>query len=189
MTLADFDVTDHLFREAEYLDLDGRFEELLQQKMQHVRTDKIMWIKKDMIDKSLQGTIESQQQLALSYCPKMKVLSDALFAVSFELNKKTSLGLQITDSICLDCFTAGTFHVKHQDGAFGKADTGRKVTCLYFINTGPPQVIKINGQDVEATHDRLILLKARKVHYEIPAVSSKLFIAYSFISGPADSHQ
>lgn len=185
----DYDSAHGMYAEAESLDFDGRFEELMQQKIKNIRNDGILWVYKHVIDAAIEGKHESPIHLTLSYCKYLKKLSDIYFSLPFELNKKTKLGLQITDCLCLDCFSVGNFHVPHFDSGFGKEDTGRKVTCIYVISNGDGDYVEINGEKVQLRNNRMIILKARKVKIAVPEVSQKLFLAYFYILGPCDPYQ
>jgi hypothetical protein len=178
-----------LFHEAEHLDFDGRFDEVMQEKMRGLRTDKLLWVQKHVYDESLQGEHKTPLHLTLSYCPSLHRLFSVLFSLPFELNKKTALGLQLTDVYCLDCFSASTFFKVHKDGGFGDYDTGRKITAIYTISREGPIRLKFKGVEVELQHDSLVLLKARLVDYEILPSPFKFFLAVVFIPGPCDSHQ
>ena len=187
--ILDYDAAHSTFAEAESLDFVGRFEEIIQQKIKNIRNDKILWIRKDIIDAAVSGKHETPIHLTLSYCKALKKISDIYFSLPFELNKKTKLGLQVIDSMCLDCFSASTFHKIHYDSAFGKDDTGRKITCIYVISNSSNNVIEINNKPVQLINNRLILLKSRKVSICVPAVSEKLFLCYYYILGPCDPYQ
>jgi hypothetical protein len=185
----DYDSAHSTFAEAESLDFDGRFEELMQQKLKGIRNDSVLWIYKHIIDAAIEGKHETPIHLTLSYCKSLKKISDFFFSLPFELNKKTKLGLQITDCISLDCFSVDNFHKAHLDSGFGKEDTGRKVTCIYVISNSDDHVIEVNGQAVQLKNNRLILAKSRKVSIGIPPVREKLFLAYFYILGPCDPYQ
>jgi len=186
--IEDIDLKNKLVSEAEYLDIDGRFEEIMQQKVKQIRTDKVCAVRKEVIDASLEGKHESPMHLSLSFCPSMKALLDKLFSIPFELNKKTSLSLQLQETMLVDCFPEGCYHKKHKDSGFGNLDTGRKVTLIYTISDSKEKIL-VNDQEIEMTSNKLIILKTRKVSVEVPAVSRKQFIAYFYIPGPCDSYQ
>lgn len=185
----DYDTAHGLFAEAETLDFDGRFEEIMQQKIKNIRTDKMLWIRKDIIDAAVGGKHESPLHLTLSYCKNLKKISDVYFSLPFELNKKTKLGLQLIDSMCLDCFSQGTFHKPHSDSGFGKDDTGCKITCIYVISNSSDNTIEINNTPISLVNNRLFILKSRKCTISIPPVSEKLFLCYYYILGPCDPYQ
>lgn len=187
--IEDFNVTDKLYHESEYLDFDGRFEELLSQKLKRMRTDKILWISKDTIDASVKGTHETPLHLSLSYCKATQSLSDHFFSLPFELNKKAGLSLQVNDRLLLDCFSTKAFHNAHMDSGFGKDDSGKKITCIYMISNHTGDKLMIGNTEVPIIHNRLIVLKSRKVPITVPEVSQKLFLAYYFIAGPCDPYQ
>ena len=187
--MLDYDSAHTSFREAESLDFDGRFEEIMQQKIKNQRNDKVLWIRKDIIDAAVSGKHETPIHLTLSFCNALKKISDLYFSLPFELNKKTKLGLQVIDSMCLDCFSKGTFHKIHGDSGFGKDDTGRKITCIYVISNSSDDVIEINGKGYPLVNNRLFILKSRKAQICIPPVSEKLFICYYYILGPCDPYQ
>ncbi|CAG9317267.1 unnamed protein product [Blepharisma stoltei] len=187
--LDNYNVTDKLFEESEYLDFDGKFEELLSQKLKKIRTDKVLWIPKDTIDASIKGKHETPLHLSLSYCPAMQSLSDHFFSIPFELNKKTNLSLQVNDRILLDCFSVNTYHYAHMDSGFGKDDSGKKITCIYMITKGYGERIIVGNEEIPIVHNRLVILKSRKVQITVPETSQKFFLAYYFISGPCDPYQ
>ena len=185
----DYDTSHGLFSEAESLDFDGRFEELMQQKIKGIRNDSILWIYKHIIDAAVEGKHETPIHLTLSYCKYLKKLNDLFFSFPFELNKKTKLGLQITDCMCLDCFSVENFHKSHFDSGFGKEDSGRKITCIYIISNSDSDTIEINNQQVSLKNNRFLILKSRKVSISVPPVQSKVFLAYFYILGPCDPYQ
>lgn len=162
---------------------------MIQEKIRGQRTDKLLWVQKHIFDESIQGEHKTPLHLTLSYCRSLHVLFNYLFSIPFELNKKTGLGLQLTDVYCLDCFPTDTFHKVHKDGGFGDYDTGRKITALYVISPEGPARLKFRGSEVELRHDTLVLLKARLVDYEVLPCPYKVFLASLFILGPCDSRQ
>ena len=85
----DYDSAHCIFSECESLDFDGRFEELMQQKIKNIRNDKILWVYKHVIDAAIEGKHETPIHLTLSYCKALKKISDIYFSLPFELNKKT----------------------------------------------------------------------------------------------------
>jgi hypothetical protein len=184
-----YDEAHAVFAEAESLDFDGRFEEFMQQKLKNIRNDKILWIRKDIIDAAISGKHESPIHLTLSFCPTLKKISDIYFSIPFELNKKTKLGLQANDTTCLDCFSKNTFHKPHYDSGFGKDDTGRKITCIYVISNSSDLVIEINGERIQLINNTFFIYKSRKVQVSVPPVTEKLFLAFYYILGPCDPYQ
>jgi hypothetical protein len=178
-----------LYKEAEYLDFDGKFDEVIQQKVKGIRTDKTLWLSKKLFQDAFSGNHEKSIHLSLSYCPSLRTILDILYSLPFELNKKTILGLQAGEVMMLDCYGVGSYYHEHRDGGFGEADTGRKITCVFMLPESSGGVIKINGEEVELRRNRLILMKSRKVSYEIPPTIHKTFLLSLFISGPCDSRQ
>ena len=75
--------------------------------MKGVRNDKILWVNKTKIEKAIKGDHETPLHLSLSYCTNLDKLIDIFFSLPFEINKKTSLGLQADESICVDCVNEG----------------------------------------------------------------------------------
>lgn len=187
--ILNYDDSHSTFREAESLDFDGRFEEIMQQKIKNLRNDKVLWIRKDIIDAAVSGKHETPIHLTLSFCNALKKISDIYFSLPFELNKKTKLGLQVIDSMCLDCFSRNTFHKVHFDSGFGKDDTGRKITCIYVISNNDEAVIEINGKNYPLVNNRLFVMKSRKVQICMPPVTEKIFLCYYYILGPCDPYQ
>ena len=187
--LLNYDDSHKTFQEAESLDFDGRFEEIMQQKIKNQRNDKILWIRKDIIDAAINGKHETPIHLTLSYCSALKKISDIYFSLPFELNKKTKLGLQVIDSMCLDCFSKNTFHKLHYDSGFGKDDSGRKITCIYVISNSSESTIEINNKIFPLVNNTLFILKSRKVQINMPQVTEKLFLCYYYILGPCDPYQ
>ena len=91
------DDLDPLYREAELLDFDGRFEEVIQQKVKGLRTDKTLWVSKKLFEDAFSGNHEKPLHLSLSYCPKIRDILNLFYSFPFELNKKTILGLQASE--------------------------------------------------------------------------------------------
>jgi len=75
--------------------------------MKGVRNDKVLWVNKTKIEKSIKGEHETPLHLSLSYCKTLDKLMDMFFSLPFEINKKTSIGLQADESICIDCVNEG----------------------------------------------------------------------------------
>jgi hypothetical protein len=113
-----FEFHDLLYKEIEMLDFDGRFDEVISQKMKGVRNDKLLWISKAKLESSLGGNHETPLHLSLSYCSNLDKVLDMFFSLPFEINKKTSMGLQADESLCLDCFNEAGFYKEHIDGGF-----------------------------------------------------------------------
>jgi hypothetical protein len=92
-TFLGFEFVEALWSEIEMLDFDGRFEEVIQQKLKGMRTDKLLWVNKTKLEAALGGNHETPMHLSLSYCKNLDKLMDLLFSLPFEINKKTSMGL------------------------------------------------------------------------------------------------
>lgn len=146
-----------------------------------------MFLHKHKIDEAAKGEHTTPLHLTLSYCTAIKPLVDSLFSLAFELNKKTQLGLQICDALCLDCFSADTYHIEHKDSGFGQQDSGKKITCIYVIAHRPIE-IKLDGSTIELQHNQLLLCKSRRSRIEIPAHQHKFYLGYWFIPGPCDPY-
>lgn len=128
-------------------------------------------------------------QLTLSYSSHIKPLLDLLFSLPFELNKKSSLGLQICDSICVDCFPEGSFRQDYMDSGFGSNDSGRKITMAYMVTTDDSNSFKVQDKTLPIKHNSLLIYKSRKMKLSVPNTSRKVFIVYFYIPGPCDPYQ
>jgi hypothetical protein len=102
--------------------------------MKGIRNDKLLWVNKTKLESAIGGNHESPLHLSLSYCKNLDKLIDLLFSIPFEINKKTSMGLQADESVCIDCFNEGGFYSEHIDSGFGPNDTGKRITCMYIVN-------------------------------------------------------
>ena len=161
--------------------MDGKFEEIIQE--QHLRNDRVLWL-----------TLSDMNKTDFK---NLYFICNILSSIPYELNSKTQLCLQISESFQISYFSEKeTFHLKHFDGSFDeKFDNGRKISCLYFCNLDEDDkaeegTVKLEVEDQKmeiTTHaDCLLLLKSRKVSYEICKNMRKRFIVRFWIQGPAD---
>lgn len=161
----------------------------MQEQMKKLRNDKICFIRKDVMDAASQNDHSTPLNLTLSYCTHIKPLLDSLFSLPFELNKKSSLGLQICDSLCVDCFPEGSFRQDYMDSGFGSHDTGRKITMAYMVSNDSSNSIALKDSSIPIKHNSLLIYKSRKLKLSVPKASSKFFIVYFYIPGPCDPYQ
>ncbi len=65
----------------------------------------------------------------------LKQLARLLFFLPFEINKKVSLNLQVSEQFQLSYFDPQHTEVeRRQDSAFGERDTGIKLTIFYVLS-------------------------------------------------------
>ena len=177
-----------LYKELHYLSLEGKFEEMIQE--QEVRNDRCLWVTLSEIEK---------KDFKFLYH-----LCERLSALPYELNKKnTQLVAQISETCQISYFPENSYHKLHIDSAFeGKLDNGKKITCLYFCNIDPDnkiesakirvynQVLVKGKEDIyeefDMEWDGLLVMKSRKVGYQILEGKGKRFIVRFWINGPAD---
>ena len=114
-----------------------------------------------------------------------------MFSFPFELNKKVKVwGLQISDAALLSYFPpSGGFYKKHIDSGWGNEDTGRKFSCIYYVqkkNAKEKMLMEIDKEEseVEVVKNRMIIVKSRKAVYEYPMSNNKKFVINFYILGP-----
>ena len=127
---------------------------------------------------------------------ELHAVARLLYCIPFEMNMRASwLQLQLSEHFEVSYYQEGLWHRKHIDSGFSKTeadfDTGVKVTFLYAIGKGEATVqIWVEGElkkEVAMTSNTLIIMKSRRVEYEITGKLGKLFIVYGKISGPVDT--
>eukprot|EP00928_Gymnodinium_smaydae_P052447 TRINITY_DN3633_c0_g3_i1.p1 TRINITY_DN3633_c0_g3~~TRINITY_DN3633_c0_g3_i1.p1 ORF type:complete len:450 (-),score=103.89 TRINITY_DN3633_c0_g3_i1:158-1402(-) len=188
--------------EMDFLDYDGKFVEVQQQKMTGYRKDRIGWFTLESLDR------EKQRGLA--------ALFKQLISVPFELNKKCSLYLQAGGNFQLACYPKDAYYKKHVDGGYDDTNNGRKITAVFYPNTSwveghgghikmykrrknPFQVAKAksNGEEVnEAVEDepveeiapvggRILLFRSRDMPHEVMVAQKKRYAVSFWMMGPA----
>ncbi|CAK78632.1 unnamed protein product (macronuclear) [Paramecium tetraurelia] len=156
-----------LFKELDFLERDGRFEEV-QTELQ--RDDKTFWLTLSQMDK------DSFKNLYF--------ISHILSALPYELNSKNKdLLVQISESYQISFFGGkDKKHKKHFDSSFDKkADTGKKFTFLYVVN---PVTIEIEEQKITLQPDNIVGLMSRKIPYALQSNDGRAFLIRYFIDGP-----
>ena len=128
----------------------------------------------------------------------LRQLARLLFFLPFEINKKISLNLQVSEHFTLSYFDHDhTFVKRRADSTFGKLDTGVKMTIVFSIgckNATP--LLKLYRQSetdvpndepleqIKLSQNTLVLFNSRAFEYEIADASSKSIIIMSTVPGP-----
>lgn len=189
-----------IWKEAELLEYDGRFNEVFSQTMHELRTDYMCWMSSSDLDR------ETQQGLWQ--------LFKAMQALPFELNKKATLCLQVSWVFQMAMFRAdGAYYKKHIDAGYDPAlDNGRKVTAIYYPNppdwqekdggflrlyprrrkdvqlregsaAGPPDAEPLT--DISPVGDTLVLFRSRDMPHQVLPCHRKRFAITLWMTGPA----
>merc|ERR1712137_648206 len=179
-----------VYNEMEYLDFDGKFVDVQQQKMTGYRKDRIGWFTLESLDREKQ--------------PGLVALFKKMISIPFELNKKCSLYLQASATFQLSCYPAKGFYKRHVDGGYEDLNNGRKITAVFYPNRSwssdhggkirlyrrqpnPFQVAKAKEKGVEAPAPgtdeveeeveplagRLLLFRSRDMPHEVTVCSQK----------------
>mmetsp|Transcript_126972 Transcript_126972/g.201383 ORF Transcript_126972/g.201383 Transcript_126972/m.201383 type:complete len:427 (+) Transcript_126972:42-1322(+) len=190
-----------VFNELEYLEFDGKFTDVQQQKLLGTRTDKICWFTPDDVDREKQ--------------PGLSNLFKKLISIPFELNKKANLCLQGSCSFQLACYAKGGYYKRHVDSGYDNLNNGRKITAIYYPNASwsesdgghlrvwkrqknPYEIEKMkkdgleipkeddseHAEDIGPAGDRLILFRSRDVPHEVRESRRKRFAVTIWIMGP-----
>lgn len=185
-----------VFSEMEYLDFDGKFTDVQQQKMIGMRSDKISWLSFDDLDREKQ--------------PGLGVLCKKLISIPFELNLKCSLMLQANATFQLSLYGKRAYYKKHVDSGYESLNNGRKITAIYYANPnwsegdgGQLRVYKrrpnpyqiaaggvdadppdLKEEEIEPRGDRLVLLRSRDVPHEVMESRCKRFAVSLWLMGP-----
>ena len=127
----------------------------------------------------------------------LKQLARLLFFIPFEINKKVSLNLQVSESFELSYMDHDrTFINRRAESTFGQHDTGVKLTIVFGIsskNDGP--TLKLYRQadpaeprpieEVRLNQNTLVLFNSRAFEYEVTNVTSKSVFIMNQVPGPA----
>mmetsp|Transcript_29055 Transcript_29055/g.76827 ORF Transcript_29055/g.76827 Transcript_29055/m.76827 type:complete len:420 (-) Transcript_29055:50-1309(-) len=194
-------VLDDVFSELDFLDADGRYTEVQQQKMTGYRTDRILWLNYEGLDREKQ--------------PGLVALMKLMISVPFELNKKCNLYLQASSSFQLAAYPVKAFYKRHVDGGYDDLNNGRKITAIFYANKSwssqdggqlrvykrrpnPYQVAKLTSQGAEAPEmedmtieeeieprgGRIVLFRSRDVPHEVLPCRRKRFAISLWLAGP-----
>jgi len=183
-----------LYKELHYLVLETKFEEMIQEK--DIRSDRCLWVSLSEIDK--------KQFRNLFY------ICQTLSSLPYELNRKnTQLIAQISELFQISYFQEKSMQKIHMDSSFdANADNGKKISCLYCCNLDPDvnnpfTKVKVFNritdksleekekleffEEIEMEWDGLLMLKSRKVAFEIEENVGKRFFIRFWINGPVDN--
>ncbi|EGR28451.1 hypothetical protein IMG5_174900 [Ichthyophthirius multifiliis] len=186
----DFNI--NLYKEFNFLEIDGRFEEQVNEKSG--RSDRVLWVSlSEISDKDFKN---------------FKEICVRLTSIPYELNEKTQFLAQISELFQVSYFkNNGSYQEKHFDSSFeGNQDNGRKLTVLYFSNLDNDINCKDQGKiriypdflkddqnkyvEFETEVDSLLILKSRVIPYEIlPNNNQKRYIIRFWVTGPADKNK
>ncbi|KAM3142275.1 hypothetical protein pb186bvf_005684 [Paramecium bursaria] len=168
------DFTRALFKELDYLERDGRFEDQIQES--GIRQDKTLWVTLSQIEK------ESFKNIYF--------IAHILSALPYELNSKAQILAQISEAYQFSYFNKQrTQHKMHYDSSFEKnLDTGKKVTILYACleDEHSQNRVIVDGVEYVLEQDIMIGLMSRKVPYEVIGDGSKFFLVRYWIDGPSN---
>jgi len=188
--------------ELDLLDYDGKLVEVQQQKMTGYRTDRILWLNYDGLDREKQ--------------PGLVALFKKMISIPFELNKKCSLYLQASASFQVACYPSKGYYRRHVDGGYDGLNNGRKITAVFYTNKSwsredggqlrmykrlpnPFQAAKAKGQDAEPPSPesyevdeeidpvggRVVLFRSRDMPHEVLPCQRKRFAISLWLMGPA----
>ena len=127
----------------------------------------------------------------------LKQLLRLLFFIPFEINKKVSLNLQVSETFELSFMDHDhTFVNRRAESTFGQHDTGVKLTIVFGIsskNDGPTLKLYKQSQvpetqpieEVKLNQNTLVLFNSRAFEYEVTDVTSKSVFVMSQVPGPA----
>ena len=184
-----------LYERMELMEIEGRFQ--IQRSLlppeQRLRSDKIFTYNITEIEK-------------ITEFSNLHKLTQSLYFLAFELNKHhPQLQLQVSEHFELSFYSGGSEHNyfrRHMDSDFGQRDTGVKVTMMYIFNSDKDvdrSYGKLSffadkdgdqpGEEIFLRHNTLVIIKSRKLSYQITEVDSKVFVLTSKISGPQDPSQ
>lgn len=198
----DEDTCNNVLKELEYLDYDGKLVEVQQQKMTGYRSDRILWLTYESLDREKQ--------------PGLVTLMKKMISIPFELNKKCSLYLQASGNFHLACYPPKAFYKKHIDGGYDDINNGRKITAIFYPNSwsqaegggqlrvykrrpNPFQIehLQKQGQEVpgkelkdvmeeeiEPQGGRIVLFRSRDVPHEVVATMQKRYAVTLWLMGP-----
>mmetsp|Transcript_24622 Transcript_24622/g.70040 ORF Transcript_24622/g.70040 Transcript_24622/m.70040 type:complete len:420 (-) Transcript_24622:40-1299(-) len=207
----DENTTKDIFKELEFMDFDGKLVEVQQQKMTGYRTDRIMWMNFEALDREKQ--------------PGLVTLMKKMISIPFELNKKCSLYLQASSNFQLACYPAKAYYKRHVDGGYEDLNNGRKITAVFYPNDSwsggdggnlrlfkrqlnpfqlqeyekkgeaPPIQSKEDvAEEVEPRGGRMVLFRSRDMPHEVLATRGKRYAISLWMMGPpgpgdqADGH-
>ena len=129
----------------------------------------------------------------------LRQLARLLFFIPFEINKKVSLNLQVSEQFQLSYFDHDhTFVKRRAESTFGQRDTGVKLTIIFAVgckNTAP--ILKLYRQSetevpntdaieqIKMGENTLVVFNSRAFEYEIADASSKSILIANQVPGPA----
>ena len=192
--LLGIDMQRELFKELNYLSLEGKFDESIQE--MQTRTDRSLWI--------------SLSEMQKKDFPMLFRLCNSLAGIPYELNKKNcGFFAQISEAFQVSYFPEKAFQNRHLDSSsIDNKDNGKQLTCLYFcsvdpdyarnfgklrlypkikISSGSEEIVEEEQQEILMEWDSLLVLKSRKVAYEIiENTGGKKFVVRYWVNGPRD---
>ncbi|KAF8822379.1 putative hypoxia- inducible factor prolyl hydroxylase (phd2) [Cardiosporidium cionae] len=117
------DLCQNIYKEMEFLEYNGSFNEMIQPQFQSIRNDQTCWMSSSDLDRFKQRGL--------------KELFKKMSLLPYELNRKANLSLQMSWMFLLGYYSdKGAFYVKHMDNSYqGDMDNGRKITCIYYPNS------------------------------------------------------
>jgi len=184
-----------LHKELNYLSLEGKFEEIIQETAES-RKDRCLWLNLSEIEKENFGSLHR--------------ICNALAGIPYELNKKNSgFFSQISETFQLSYFPEKAYQKAHLDSSSLDArDNGKLVTFLYFCNVDPDfkrefgkikvfpkvdmgkegeEINQEGSEEILMEWDGLLAMKSRKVAYEVlENEGGKKFVVRFWANGPRD---
>ena len=127
----------------------------------------------------------------------LRQLVRLLFFIPFEINKKVSLNLQVSETFELSFMDHDhTYINRRAESTFGKHDTGVKLTIVFAIsskNESPTLKLYKQSQvpekepieEIKLNQNTLVLFNSRAFEYEITDPKSKSVFVMSQVPGPA----
>eukprot|EP00927_Polykrikos_kofoidii_P050916 TRINITY_DN44754_c0_g1_i1.p1 TRINITY_DN44754_c0_g1~~TRINITY_DN44754_c0_g1_i1.p1 ORF type:complete len:437 (+),score=98.78 TRINITY_DN44754_c0_g1_i1:163-1311(+) len=189
-----------IYAEMEYLDFDGKYTEVQQQKMTGYRTDRIGWFTLEGLDREKQ--------------PGLCALFKKMISIPFELNKKCSLYCQAGGNFQLSVYPKDAYYKRHIDGGYDEINNGRKITAIFYPNMdweeghgghlkmygrrkNPFQLAKLNIDAAKADEEeyveeeqigpkggRLVLFRSRDMPHEVMKACKKRYAVSLWVNGP-----